>query len=173
MENEGLLKALDADFAYLARIERVHGLTHFEHEVVCEVCEEVDTAHSAVEKADSHVDRADAARDILDLQAGITLTERILDFHVDLCKLAVSLRIGGIERLELSAGKCRELTRDSVVTPEVGTVGERLVVDLKDDVVDIVNVLDVGAVGHVVGDFHNAGMVVADADFRLGAAHSV
>ena len=173
LENEGLLKALDADLADLARIEGVHGLTHLEHEVVCEVGEEVDTAHSAVEKTNPHVDGADAARDVLNLQAGITLTERILDFEVDLLKLVVSLKIGGIERLELSACESGELARYTVVPPEVGTVGKRLVVNLKDDIVNLVNVLDIGAVGHVVGDFHDAGMVVADSDFGLGAAHSV
>ena len=173
LEHKRLGKALDADLADLAGVEGVHRLTHFEHEVVGEVGEEVDASHAAVEQADAHINRADTAADILDLQAGIALTERILDFHIDLRERVVGVQIGGVERFQLSARESRELARDAVVTPEVGTVGEGLVVDLKNDILDRVEVFQVGAVGGVVGDVHDARVVVADADFRLGAAHAV
>ena len=172
-EHKGLIEALDTDLADLARIEGVHGLSHFEHEVVSEVGKEIDASQAAVEQADAHVDRADGALDVLDLQAGIALAQRILDLHVDLLQLVVGFQIGGIQRLERSAGQCGKLARDTVMTPEIGAVGEGLVVDLKDDVVDLVDILQIGAVGNVVGDLHDAGVVVADADLRFGAAHAV
>ena len=60
-EIEFVLKALDADLADLTGVERVHRLTHLKHEVVGHVGEEVDRAHTAVEQADAHVNRADTA----------------------------------------------------------------------------------------------------------------
>ena len=90
MELERLVKTLDSDFSYLARIERVHGLSHFKHEVVCEVGKEIDSSHAAVVKADSHVYGAYVACDVFNLHAGVALTERILDFHVNLLEVVVS-----------------------------------------------------------------------------------
>ena len=69
----------------------MHRLTHFQHEIVGEVGEEVYSAHSAVEKADAHVHGADGSGDVLYLEAGIALTKRILDLYVNLCKLVVGV----------------------------------------------------------------------------------
>ena len=55
------------------------------------------------------------------------------------------------------------------MTPEVGAVGEGLVVHLKNDVIYRVQLLDIGAVGNVVGDIHDAGVIVAYADLSLAA----
>ena len=173
LEFKRRIKALDADLFDLARIERVHGLTHFEHEVVGEVGEEVDGTHAAVIKTDAHVDRADGALDVLHLQAGIAVAERILDLQINLFQRVIDVQILGVERLERSAGKRGKLARDAVVTPEVGAVGEGLVVHLKNDVVDLIDGFEVGAVGDIVGDLHDAGVVVADADLCFAAAHAV
>ena len=173
MEHKGLVEALYADLADLARVEGVHRLSHLEHKVVCEVGEEVDGSHSAVVKADPHIYGADASLDILDLQAAVALAERILDFQIDLFEAVVYAEILGLERLQGTVCKRRELAGDAVVSPEVGTVCEGLVVDLENDVVDFVDVLEVGAVCNVVGDLHNARVVVAYSDFGFAAAHSV
>ena len=84
-----LLKALDTDLADLARVERVHRLTHLEHEVIGHVGEEVDRAHTAVEQTDPHINRADTAGAVLELQGRITVAQRILDLHVDLGQVIV------------------------------------------------------------------------------------
>ena len=57
--------------------------------------------------------------------------------------------------------------------PEVGTVGQRLVVDFKDDIVDLVKIFQIGAEGNVVGDVHDTGVIVGDTDLTLGTAHTM
>ena len=59
------------------------------------------------------------------------------------------------------------------MAPKVGAVGQRFVIDLKHNVIHGVGVFDIGAGGNIVGDIHNAGIVVADADFFFGTAHAV
>ena len=59
------------------------------------------------------------------------------------------------------------------MSPEIGAVGKRFVVYLEYDIVNCIYALDVGAVWDVVGDVHDAGVVVADSDFCLAAAHSI
>ena len=59
------------------------------------------------------------------------------------------------------------------MAPKVGAVGQRFVIDLKHNVIHGVGVFDIGAGGNIVGDIHNAGIVVADTDFFFGTAHTV
>ena len=62
-----LIKTLDADILDLSGIESVHRLAHLEHEIVGHIGKEVDRSHAAVEKADTHIHRADRAGDVLEL----------------------------------------------------------------------------------------------------------
>ena len=71
----------------------MHRLTHLEHEVVGHVGEEVDRAHAAVEQADSHIHGTDRTGTILELQAGVTVAQRILNIHIDLRQLVKERQI--------------------------------------------------------------------------------
>ena len=57
--------------------------------------------------------------------------------------------------------------------PQVGTVRQGLVVHLEDNVVNGVERLQIRAAGNILREDHDAGIVVADADFLLRAAHAV
>ena len=59
------------------------------------------------------------------------------------------------------------------MTPEVGAVGERFIIDLKNDIVYRIDALEVGAVGGVGVKIHDAGVVVAQTQLLLGAAHTL
>ena len=59
------------------------------------------------------------------------------------------------------------------MAPKVGAVGQRFVIDLKHNVIHGVSIFNIGAGGDIVCNIHNAGIVVADADFFFGAAHAV
>ena len=142
----------------------MHRLSHFKHKVVCQVCKEIDRSHTAVIKTDPHICRTDFSCDILKLKTGISVTEGIFDLHIYLRKILVFGKIDGIKRLERSACKSGKLPCNSVVSPEVGTVGKRLVIDLKNDIVNFHNVLDIRAVGKALIKLHNARMVIADTD---------
>ena len=58
------------------------------------------------------------------------------------------------------------------MAPQVGAVGQALVIDFKDDIVDGVDVLEIGTVRDIIGDLHDATVIVGNADFLLGAAHA-
>ena len=58
------------------------------------------------------------------------------------------------------------------MAPQVRTVGQALVIYLEHDIVDRVDLLEIRAVGDVVGDLHDARMIVADTELLFGAAHT-
>ena len=64
-------------------------------------------------------------------------------------------------------------SRDAVMAPEVGPVGQGLVVHLEDDVLNGPERLDIRPAGHGGVELHDAAVVVADAELLLGAAHAV
>ena len=82
LEHKGCGEFLDADLLYLAGVECVHGLTHFQHQVVGHIRQEVDGAHAAVVQPDTHIHGADADRNIVKFQAGIPQTVVIFDLDV-------------------------------------------------------------------------------------------
>ena len=173
LEGELVVISLDAELFNLARVECVHGLTHLEHDVVGNIGQEVDSAHTAIVETDTHIYGADLAGDVLNLEAGISLAKWVLDLHINCGKICILVKISAIEGLELSAGDSRELACDSVVTPKVGAVGERLVIDLEDYVVDVEEGLDVGTVYKRRIEDHKTIVVITDAEFLFGAAHTV
>ena len=167
------IKSLDSDFLNPSGVESVHRLTHFKHEIVGQVGEEVDRSHSAVIKTDSHVRRADISCDIFKLKTGISVAEGILNLHVHLRQILILAEVNRVKLLERSACQSGKLSCNSVVTPKVGTVRQRLVVNLKNNIVNGKNILDVRAVCKALVKLHNARIVVAHADFLLRAAHTV
>jgi hypothetical protein len=173
LEGELMVISLDAELFNLARIECVHGLSHLEHNVVGNVGEEVDGAHATVVEADTHINRAYLAGDVLNLEAGISLAEAILDLHINCGKIRILVKVCAIKRLELSACNSGKLARDTVVTPKVGAVGEGLVVNLEDDIVDVKESLDIGTDCERRIEDHKTVVVIADTEFLLGAAHTV
>ena len=58
------------------------------------------------------------------------------------------------------------------MTPKVGTVCEGFVVNLKNDIVNGINILNIRAVGNILGNVDNTRVVVAHADFGFAAAHT-
>ena len=155
-KSKGLCKLLYADLLNLSCIECVHGLTHFKHDVVCDVSEEVESTHTAVVKADTHVDRAHVALDILKLDGGISVAKGILDLEVNLFEIIVYGKICERKRLKLASCDCRKLACDTVVTPEVGAVCEGLVVNLENDIVDVEYCLKICAYGDAVAKIHDS-----------------
>ena len=151
----------------------MHRLTHFKHEIVSQVSKEVDGSHSAVIETDSHISRADISCNILKLKAGISVTEGILNLHIHLRQILVLAKVNRIKRLKRSACECGKLSCDSVMTPKVGTVCQRLVINLKDDIINSENVLNVRSVCKALIKIHNARVVIAHTDFFFGAAHTV
>ena len=59
------------------------------------------------------------------------------------------------------------------MAPEVGAVGKRLVINLKDDIVNVPNVLNIGSESHVLGNLNKTRVVVGNTQLSLGAAHTV
>ena len=59
------------------------------------------------------------------------------------------------------------------MSPEVRAVREGFVINLKDDIVNLVNILERRAVCNIICDFHNAAVVIGKTDFRFRAAHAV
>ena len=173
LEREALREAADADLLHLAAVEGVHRLPHFQHQIVRQVGKEVDVAHTAVVQADTHRHRADVAVDVLHPQAGVALAQRVFNLHVDGGQIVVRRQIRHGQGFQRTAGQGGEFARHAVVPPQVGTVRQGLVVHLEDDVVNGVERLQIRAAGNILRDDHDAGIVVADADFLLRAAHAV
>ena len=84
LESKRCIKTLNSDFFNLARIKCVHWLTHFKHKIVSKVCKEIDSSHSAIEKADTHINRRNICVDIFNLQARIPLAKRVFNLHINL-----------------------------------------------------------------------------------------
>ena len=68
----------------------MHWLTHFKHKVVCKIGKVVDCSHTAVEKSDSHIYRADFSCDIFKSDTGIALAELVFNLYVNLWKIVVN-----------------------------------------------------------------------------------
>ena len=174
LEGEGRVEASDFDAVHLAPVEGVHMLPKLHHEVVGEVGKQIDGAASAVEKADAHIDRTGVYGDIVHLHAGIAIAVlRILNIDGNGGQFTVDRGVHAVDRLQRTSGEGGKFPCNAVVTPEVGAVGEGLVVHLKDGVLDSIDRFEVGAKGIVVGDLHNAGIVGGNAEFRFRAAHAV
>ena len=58
------------------------------------------------------------------------------------------------------------------MSPQVGTVGKGLVIHLKDNIVHVDDSLDIGSQNSVRVQFKQAGIVRADTELRLRAAHA-
>ena len=173
LEGERLVKAPDADLADLTGVKGVHRLTHFEHEIVRQVGQEVNGTHTAVIQADTHIHRRHAALNVFHLHTGIAVAQRVKNFQIDLRQGVIIRQRDGIERLERSAGQRRKLSGDAVVTPQVRTVCQRLIIHLKHNIIDRIERLDVRTVLHVVGDLHDTAVIVGNTDFLFTAAHAV
>ena len=170
---EALGEGLNLDFINLCIVKCVHRLTELHHNVVGKVCKEVDSARTAVVKADSHIYRADLACNVLNLNSRVAIAKLALYLNLNLGKRCVCCGVNKLRALERSAGNGSELTRHTVVAPEVRTVGERLVINLEDYIVNIVGVLDVSTERDVVGNLPKARVIVGNAKLCLGAAHTV
>ena len=99
LERKRFWEALNPQFFHFARVERMHRLPHFEHQVVGKVRKEVDRAHSAVVKADAHIHGAYRCVDVFHLQAGIALAKRVFDFHIHFRQCVVGVEVNGVQRL--------------------------------------------------------------------------
>ena len=141
LEGERLAESLYSDFFYLTAIKSMHRLSHFKHKIICKVCKEIDCSHSAVIKANTHINRWYRTLNIFNLQAGISLAKRVLNLHINLWKIVILCKAYGFKRLKLSAGKCRKFTGNAVMSPKVRTVCERLIVNLKDNIINSINIL--------------------------------
>ena len=172
LEGEGRVEAADADALHLAAVKGVHGLADLQHQVVGEVRQQVDRAHTAVVEADADRHGAHVFGDALHGEAGIAQAPGILDLQIQRGQRVVHGEVGEGQGLERAAGQGGKLARDAVVAPEVGPVGQGFVVHLEDDVLDGPQLLDIRPVGHGGIDLHDAAVVVADAELFLRAAHA-
>ena len=99
LELKRFLEALNPQFFHLARVKCVHRLPHFEHQIVGQVRKEVNRAHPAVVKADTHIHGTYRRVDVFHLQAGIALAKRVFDFHIHFRQCVVSVEINSVKRL--------------------------------------------------------------------------
>ena len=158
----------------LCVIEGMHGLAKLHHNVVGKVGEEVDCTAATVEETDSHVNRANLTSNVLNLDCGVTVAKLgCLHVNEDGRKVIELLGVNECRALKLSACNGSELTSDTVVAPEVRTVGKRLVINLEDNIVDVVNFLNVGTESDIVGNLPKTAVVIRNAKLALGAAHTV
>ena len=111
-------------------------LTDFKHDIVCDIGKQVNASHSAVIKADSHIERALVLGYIIHLDAGISVNKVFsADGNINLF-IAVIGEIAQLKRFKLSACKGGKLSCDSVVTPKVGAVGEGFIINFKNYIVN-------------------------------------
>ena len=173
LEDEGSGEAVDLDLPHAAAVEGVHRLPEFHHHVVGQVGEQVDGARTAVEEPDPHIHRALFRFDPLDRDPRIPEAQ-VGFLHVDLERgeFVVLRRRVRRHRTERTVRQRRELARDPVVSPQVGAVGQRLVVDFKKQVVDLVDRFQVGAERDIVLDLHQAGVIGGNAEFGFRTAHT-
>ena len=122
----------------LVEVERMGRLAQVQHEIVGEVHQEPDGSHADIEKTALHpVGRTGTGRDVLDHPGQIARTTlEIVDLYGDV------LAHGGqalvhLVRTEFPAEDGRKLAGEAVVTPQVGPVGDGLVVDVEQHVVQI------------------------------------
>ena len=87
LEYEGRFKLLDADLFHLTGVEGMHGLTHFQHQIVGHIRQEVDGPHAAVEQADPHIHGADRNGNIVKLDAMVDLQEDIVKLRKEIFEM--------------------------------------------------------------------------------------
>ena len=119
----------------VSRVKHVSGLTYCEHNVVGNINECVDRAEAYSPEAALHLEGGGLDSETLDsgaYVAGAALGIKYTNVVLLDC-------VGGVlfYLLEREIVECRDLACDSVVTPEVGAVGHRLVVYLEDDIVKL------------------------------------
>ena len=115
----------------------MHRLTKLKHDVVGKIGKQIDAAHAAVEQTDSHVNRAYLACYILYSYAAISVTKiRLSNVDRKRRQIIVLGNVYHCGNLQRCTNECCKFTGNSVMTPEVRTVCERLVVYFKDDVID-------------------------------------
>ena len=152
----------------------MHRLSEFQHDVVCQVGKEVDGAGTAIVEADAHIDGRNFTADIFHPDGGIAIYEvGRTHFDTEGRERVIRRKVGGGDGAERPARDGGEFPRDAVMSPQVGTVGQRLVVHLEDDVVKIVDALDVGAECDVIGNLEKSRVIVAHAELGFGTAHTV
>ena len=59
------------------------------------------------------------------------------------------------------------------MTPKVGTVCKRFIINLKNDIVNLISFFNIGTVGQIVCNFHNTAVIVRNTDFAFTATHTV
>ena len=152
----------------------MHRLAKLEHQVVCQIGEQIDRAHAAVEEADAHVDRADFLCDVAHLEAGVAEAQLAVDdVDADRRKVLVRREVHAADGVQRAARQGGEFARDAVVAPQVGAVCQGLVVYLKNDVADRIRLGDRRAERQIIRDLPQAAVVGADAELLFGAAHAV
>ena len=120
---------------YMSRVKDVCRLTYCEHNVVGNINECIDRTKAYSPETALHLEGGGLNSEALNASTDVTgATVRIKNSDV------VLLNSVGRVLLYLNQGKiveCRDLTGDTVVTPEVRAVGHRLVVYLEDDIVKL------------------------------------
>ena len=150
----------------------MHGLSHLQHQVVCQVGQQVDAPAAAVKQADTHIHWAVLHRDVVHPQTGVAVGQLlILDVDGHGRKgvpPAAVRRVHGPEGATRQSGK---FPGNTVMAPQVRPVGQGLVVHLEHSVLDSIQLLDIGAGDGILGQLHQSRMIGADAQLRFGAAH--
>ena len=171
-EGKLIFKAADIYFLHHRIVEGVHGLTQFQHDVVGQVGQEVDGTQAAIEQTDSHIHRRDLAGNSGYDSGSVAIATLVLNFYIHFGQVFNALGIENRHGAQRTIRNSGEFTGDAVVTPQVGTVGKRFVIDFKYNIINGKQILNVYAQRGIGVQFHDAVMVGRDAQFFFRAAHT-
>ena len=133
----------------IVRVKSVGRIAGRQHDVVGDVDKGIDGAHAHLPDAVLHLIGRGFDRDAFHLHADVAgASVAVLDLHFE-----VGLHVcrEGLKLFQGEVVEGRDLTGDAVVSPEVGAVCHGLVVDLKENVLEVQSVRQSGACGHFKG----------------------
>src|SRR3990167_6402774 len=139
LEAFALFGPVDLDAIDLPGVEGVHGLAEVHHDVVREIDESANGSRADVAKAELYPKRGGLCGDALDDQAGVAAAgARVADFDSDIGEVRLKELLESDEGagFEWSAEHGGDFAGDAVVAPEIGTISDRLIVDVDDPVVE-------------------------------------
>jgi len=116
-------------------VEGVRGLADLEHDEVGEIDEQVDGPLADGEQEQLHPERRGPVGGAVDREGAVAgATLGLVDRDRVLGEVVEPVEVDAVERPEPRAGDRGELACEPVVAPEVGAVGDALVVDLDEPV---------------------------------------
>ena len=148
-------------------------MTDFIHYIVCDIDDVVYRAQSDVFKSRSHPFRRRSGLEVADFETEIVQAARSFDLDLEFFVNSVSLDTRVFEFAFPRKFEYRpDLTRYSVVTPEVGPVVYRLVFDLDHEILSVEHFFERNADLCCRIEHHDARMIGAESKLVFSADHA-